>query len=150
MYDFALDIDGSFGIALAEPGDDVETLLRHADVAMYEAKGAHRPFACYDSSRDANNLSRLVLLGDLRRAVAAGELLLHYQPKISTRTGRLSSVEDLGRWQHPTLGLLPPDGFIPLAENTAVIHALTTEVLRLALTQARTWVDAGLVIPVAV
>src|SRR5580692_12818625 len=150
MYDIALDVDASIGIALAEPGDDVETLLRHADVAMYEAKAAHRPFACYDSSRDANNLSRLVLLGDLRRAIAAGELILHYQPKISTGTGMLSSVEALVRWTHPTLGLLQPDEFIPLAENTAIIHALTTEVLRLALSQARKWADAGRWIPVAV
>ena len=150
MYDFALDIDGSVGIALAEPGDDVETLLRHADVAMYEAKGAHRPFACYDSSRDANNLSRLVLLGDLRRAIAAGELILHYQPKVGTGTGMMHSVEALVRWQHPTLGLVQPDGFIPQAENTAVIHALTTEVLRLALSQVRTWTEAGRSIPVAV
>jgi diguanylate cyclase len=150
IYDITLDIDASIGIALAEPGDDVETLVRHADVAMYEAKAAHHLFARYESSRDDNNLSRLVLLGDLRRAIAAGELILHYQPKISTRTGTLSSVEALVRWQHPTLGLLPPDGFIPLAENTAIIHALTTEVLRLALSQARTWVEEGRVIPVAV
>jgi diguanylate cyclase (GGDEF)-like protein len=150
MYDFALDIDGSVGIALAEPGDDVETLLRHADVAMYEAKGAHQPFARYDSSRDANNLSRLVLLGDLRRAIDAGELIVHYQPKVSTGTGLLNSVEALVRWQHPTLGLVQPDGFIPQAENTAVIHALTTEVLGLALGQVRTWAEAGHSIPVAV
>jgi diguanylate cyclase (GGDEF)-like protein len=150
MYHIALDVDASIGIALAEPGDDVETLLRHADVAMYEAKAAHHPFARYESSRDVNKLSRLVLLGDLRRAIATGELTLHYQPKISTGTGTLSSVEALVRWQHPTLGLLQPDEFIPLAENTAIIHALTTEVLRLALSQARKWADAGRPIPVAV
>jgi diguanylate cyclase (GGDEF)-like protein len=150
IYDIALDVDASTGIALAEPGDDVETLLRHADVAMYEAKTAHHPFARYEASRDDNNLSRLVLLGDLRRAIATGELTLHYQPKISTGTGMLSSVEALVRWTHPTLGLLQPDEFIPLAENTAIIHALTTEVLRLALSQARKWADAGRWIPVAV
>jgi diguanylate cyclase (GGDEF)-like protein len=150
IYDIALDVDASIGITLAEPGDDVETLLRHADVAMYEAKTAHHPFARYESSRDDNNLSRLVLLGDLRRAIAASELTLHYQPKISTGTGTLSSVEALVRWQHPTLGLLWPDKFIPLAESTAIIHALTTEVLRLALSQARKWADAGRSIPVAV
>jgi len=150
MYDITLDVDASIGIALAEPGDDVETLLRHADVAMYEAKTAHHPFARYESSRDDNNLSRLVLLGDLRRAIATGELTLYYQPKISTGTGTLSSVEALVRWQHPTLGLLWPDKFIPLAESTAIIHALTTEVLRLALSQARKWADAGRSIPVAV
>ena len=150
MYDITLDIDASIGIALAEPGDDVETLLRHADVAMYEAKAAHHPFARYESSRDDNDRSRLVLLGDLRRAIAAGELILHYQPKVRTDIGTMSSVEALVRWQHPTRGLLQPDRFIPLAESTAVIHALTTEVLRLALSQARTWVDAGRAIPVAV
>jgi diguanylate cyclase len=150
IHDITLDVDASIGIALAEPGDDVETLLRHADVAMYEAKAAHHPFARYEASRDNNDLSRLVLLGDLRRAIPAGELTLHYQPKISTSTGALSSVEGLVRWQHPTLGLLQPDEFIPLAENTAIIHALTTEVLRLALSQARKWADAGRSIPVAV
>ena len=150
IYDITLDIDASIGIALAQPGDDVETLLRHADVAMYDAKASHQPFARYDSSRDDNNLSRLVLLGDLRRAIAAGELILHYQPKVTTGTGTLSSVEALVRWQHPTRGLLQPGGFIPLAENTAVIHALTTEVLHLALSQVRKWAEAGRSIPVAV
>jgi diguanylate cyclase len=150
VYDIALDVDASIGIALAGPGDDVETLLRHADVAMYEAKAAHHPFARYEASRDDNNLSRLVLLGDLRRAIATGELTLHYQPKVSAGTGTMSSVEALVRWTHPTLGLLQPDEFIPLAENTAIIHALTTEVLRLALSQARKWADAGRSIPVAV
>ena len=150
MYDIALDVNASIGIALAEPGDDVETVLRHADVAMYEAKAAHLPFARYEASRDDNNLSRLVLLGDLRRAVTAGELTLYYQPKINSRTGALSSVEALVRWHHPTLGLLQPDEFIPLAESTVIIHALTTEVLRLALTQARQWADSGRPLPVSV
>jgi diguanylate cyclase (GGDEF)-like protein len=150
MHDITLDVDASIGIALAEPGDDVETLLRHADVAMYEAKGAHHTFARYEPTRDDNDLSRLVRLGDLRRGIAAGELTLHYQPKLSTRTGVLTSVEALVRWQHPTLGLLQPDEFIPLAESTAIIHALTTEVLRLALRQARKWADEGRPIPVAV
>jgi EAL domain-containing protein (putative c-di-GMP-specific phosphodiesterase class I) len=75
---------------------------------------------------------------------------LHYQPKINARTGTLSSVEALVRWHHPTLGLRQPDEFIPLAETTAIIHALTTEVLRLALSQARKWADAGRSISVAV
>jgi diguanylate cyclase (GGDEF)-like protein len=150
MNDIALDVDASIGMALSEPGDDVETLLRHADVAMYEAKAAHHPFARYEASHDANNLSRLVLLGDLRRAVAAGELTMYYQPKVNSETGAVSSVEALVRWQHPTLGLLQPDEFIPLAESTAIIHSLTAEVLRLALTQARKWADAGRPIPVSV
>lgn len=75
---------------------------------------------------------------------------MYYQPKINSGTSALSSVEALVRWQHPTLGLLQPDEFIPLAESTAIIHALTTEVLRLALTQARKWADAGRSFPVSV
>src|SRR6202044_1853116 len=146
----ALDVDASIGIALAEPGDDVETLLRHADVAMYEAKAAHHPFARYEASRDDNSLSRLVLLGDLRRAIADRALTLYYQPKVNSGTGELSSVEALIRWQHPRLGWLQPDEFIPLAESTVIIHALTAEVLRLALTQARKWADAGRSFPVSV
>jgi predicted signal transduction protein with EAL and GGDEF domain len=133
----------------AEPGDDVRRRCV-TPMAMYEAKAAHHPFARYEASRDDNNLSRLVLLGDLRRAVTAGELTLYYQPKINSDTGALSSVEALVRWQHPTLGLLQPDEFIPLAESTVIIHALTTEVLRLALTQARKWADAGRPVPVSV
>ena len=75
---------------------------------------------------------------------------MYYQPKVNSGTGELSSVEALIRWQHPTLGWLQPDEFIPLAESTVTIHALTAEVLRLALTQARKWVDAGRPIPVSV
>ena len=150
MYDIALDVNASIGMALAEPGDDVATVMRHADVAMYEAKAAHQSFARYEASRDDNDLSRLVLLGDLRRAIPAGELTLYYQPQVNSGTGALSSVEALVRWQHPTLGLLQPDEFIPLAESTVSIHALTTEVLRLTLAQARKWADAGRPIPVSV
>ena len=113
VYDVELDIDASIGIALAEPGDDVDTVLRHADVAMYEAKAAHHPFARYDASRDDNTRSRLSLLGDLRRAIGNGELILHYQPKVDTETGILRSVEALVRWQHPRLGLVPPDQVRP-------------------------------------
>ncbi len=150
LQDVALDVEASIGIAVAEPGDDVETVLRHADVAMYEAKAEHHPFARYEPSRDSNNLSRLVLLGDLRRAIIAGQMTLHYQPKFNTKTGVVSSVEALVRWEHPTLGLLEPDAFVPIAETTAVIHPLTTEVLRLALIQARRWADNGHPMAVAV
>ena len=100
---------------------------------MYEAKAEHVPFAVYELTRDDNTIDRLALLGDLRRGIARGELVLHYQPKVSARTGELHSVEALVRWQHPTRGLLAPDEFIPIAENTAVIHPLTEEVLGQAL-----------------
>jgi diguanylate cyclase (GGDEF)-like protein len=150
VKDITLDVDASVGIALAAPDADVETVLRHADVAMYEAKSQHAPFAAYELTRDDNTMARLALLGDLRRAITRNELVLHYQPKVSLTTGELHSVEALVRWNHPSRGLLAPDAFIPIAESTAVIHPLTKEILRQALTQARNWQDRGWTIPVAV
>jgi diguanylate cyclase (GGDEF)-like protein len=150
IHDVALDVEASIGIALAGAGEDVDTLMRRADVAMYEAKGGHRPFACYEPSRDDNSRTRLALLGDLRRAIASGQLVLYYQPKIHAETGAVTSVEALVRWAHPTRGLVMPDSFVPIAENTAIIHSLTTEVLRIALRQARQWADDGHPIPIAV
>ena len=150
VQDILLDVEASIGIALAGPDADVETVLRHADVAMYEAKTDHVAFAAYELTRDDHTVARLGLLGDLRRAVARGELVLHYQPKVSVTTGQLHSVEALVRWNHPTRGLLNPDAFIPIAEGTAVIHLLTAEVLRQALRQARSWLEQGWAIPVAV
>jgi diguanylate cyclase (GGDEF)-like protein len=150
VKDISLDIEASIGIALAGADADVETVLRHADVAMYEAKSQHVPFASYELNRDDNTVARLALLGDLRRAISGGELFLEYQPKVSTETGELHSVEALVRWHHPTRGILNPDDFIPIAEATAVIHPLTHEILRLALAQARAWNHRGWAIPVAV
>ncbi len=150
VRDIMLDVEASIGIAMAGPDTDVETVLRHADVAMYEAKSQHTSYAIYELTRDDHTLARLALLGDLRRGIARGELVLHYQPKVSATTGELHSVEALVRWLHPTRGLLAPDTFIPIAESTAVIHPLTENVLRQALRQARTWADRGWNIPVAV
>ena len=150
VKDISLDVEASIGIAFAGPETDVETALRHADVAMYEAKSQHLPYATYELTRDDNTVARLALLGDLRRAISNGELVLQYQPKVSTASGALHSVEALVRWNHPTRGLLMPDEFIPIAEGTAVIHLLTDEILRQALVQARVWLDRGWTIPVAV
>jgi diguanylate cyclase (GGDEF)-like protein len=150
VRDIMLDVEASIGIAMAGPDAEVETVLRHADVAMYEAKSQHTSYAVYELTRDDHTLARLALLGDLRRGIARGELVLHYQPKVNATTGELHSVEALVRWRHPTRGLLAPDAFIPIAESTAVIHPLTEDVLRQALRQARTWLDRGWTIPVAV
>jgi diguanylate cyclase (GGDEF)-like protein len=150
VRDMTLDVEASIGVAFADGSIDVEAALRHADVAMYEAKSHHLPFATYELTRDANTIARLTLLGDLRRAVGNGELVLDFQPKVSATTGALHSVEALVRWHHPTRGVLSPDVFIPVAEATAVIHPLTTEVLRQALAQAHSWLDQGRRIPIAV
>ena len=83
VRDITLDVEASIGIALVGAGGDVETALRHADIAMYEAKRQHLPFSTYELTRDDHTLARLALLGDLRRAIAGHELVLHYQPKVS-------------------------------------------------------------------
>ncbi len=147
----SLDVGGSIGIALAPAhGLDVPTLLRHADVAMYVAKRGHLGYAVYDPAQDGNSPLRLGLMGELRTAIAQDELLLHFQPKLDHVTGRVSSVEALLRWPHPVHGLIAPDQFIPLAEQTGLIAPLTWWVLETALAQCRTWARDGLLLGVAV
>jgi diguanylate cyclase (GGDEF)-like protein len=147
----ALDIDASIGVAISgEHGDDPQTLLQRADVAMYEAKQQGRGVVVYDPENDTHSPERLALLGQLRRGIERGELFLHYQPKIKLGSGQLTGVEALVRWQHPERGLVPPDAFIPLAEHTGLIGPLTMRVLDMALAQARAWADLGDRIPVAI
>ena len=140
-----LHVGVSIGIALAPAhGEDAETLLRHADVAMYIAKREGETWAVYAPERDAYTPDRLALTADLRRAIADGDLLLHYQPKVDLATKRITGVEALVRWTHPARGPIPPDGFIPLAERTGLIAPLTRWVLGAALLQAGHWRRAGL------
>jgi diguanylate cyclase (GGDEF)-like protein len=146
-----LDVDGSVGVAVwPEHGRDAGELLRRADVAMYAAKHARAGFAVYDAGHDQNTPRRLGLLGQLRRAIDQGELVLHYQPQVEMRTGKAPTVEALVRWQHPTDRLLAPGEFIPLAERTGLIEPLTTWVVRAALDHCRRWRDAGHDLAVAV
>jgi diguanylate cyclase (GGDEF)-like protein len=145
-----LDIEASIGIATAEAGDDVATVVRYADTAMYAAKEHRLGHTRFDPERVNDTAARLTMLGDLRRALDAGEITLHYQPKISLDTGELIGAEALARWHHPTRGPVGPDEFIPVLEGTSLIHRFTSHVLDLALAQARVWLDAGHHIPVAV
>ena len=138
----SLHVDASIGIALhPQHGSDVETLLQRADVAMYMAKAAGTGRELYTADRDENSPGRLALMGELRHAIDAGELLLHYQPKVHLRTGEVRGVESLVRWNHPMRGLLPSSEFVPIAENTGLIEPLTMETLRMAIKQARGWLD---------
>ncbi len=147
----ALAISASIGIAVApEQGRDVSTLLRRADLAMYAAKRTRSGYAVYDAGMDHQGPRRLALLHDLQQSLSADRLVLHYQPKIATRTRRLVGVEALVRWPHPAHGFIPPDQFILLAEQSGLIGPLTTWVLRQALEQYQTWHAAGTPIPVAV
>jgi diguanylate cyclase (GGDEF)-like protein len=146
-----LDVEASIGVVVAgEHGSDTSTLMQRADIAMYAAKQRNLGVASYDEGSDSHTPEKLALLGDLRRALSSDELFLLYQPKVSLRTGEVCGAEALIRWQHPERGLISPDDFIPLAENTGLIGPLTTYVLDLALAQARRWVDQGAGLQVAV
>jgi diguanylate cyclase (GGDEF)-like protein len=137
-------LDASIGIAhCPEHGTDVHTLVQRADVAMYDAKRSRTSIETYTSERDPYSAERLQLLGELRAAIGAGELVLHYQPKVDVASQRVVGVEALVRWQHPVHGLLGPAEFVPLAERTGAIGDLTRWVLDNALAQARAWRDAG-------
>jgi diguanylate cyclase (GGDEF)-like protein len=130
-------VEASIGIALApEDGSDAETLLQHADVAMYVAKQAGSGVARYHKELDQYDAARLALVGEMRRALAGGELLLHFQPKLDLRTGAVEAVEALVRWNHPERGLLMPDRFLPVVEKTGMIDPMTAWVVDAALSWA--------------
>ncbi|PRX14772.1 diguanylate cyclase (GGDEF)-like protein [Actinoplanes italicus] len=150
--DLTVDLEVSIGAATAGPGEDVPTVLRHADSAMNRAKQQRLGFRRFTTDHTGDDTSaRLTLLGDLRRALDTGdEITLHYQPKIDIGTGELAGVEALARWHHPAKGPISPGEFIPVLEATTLIHRFTHQVLTQALRQARTWLDAGHRIPVAV
>jgi diguanylate cyclase (GGDEF)-like protein len=147
----ALHVDASVGIAICpDHASDATAMLQRADVAMYQAKAARSGWQLYAFHPGEHGRDRLQTIEDLRTAVDNGELVLHYQPKVDARSGAVAGVEALVRWQHPVQGLLYPDTFLPLAEQTGLMRSLTTTVLRTALAQARAWRHAGLEVSVAV
>lgn len=146
-----LQVDTSIGVAvLPDHADDVTTLMRRADVAMYVAKTSHVGVSTYTSEGDDHDTSRLMLLSDLRRALDTDQLEIYYQPKVNLQTGEAVGLEALLRWHHPEKGMVLPDDFVPLAERTGLIHQVTRHVLRLVVAQVAEWDRAGREIPVAV
>ncbi|MFN7954892.1 MAG: EAL domain-containing protein [bacterium] len=139
-------VGASIGIAVA-PGDgaDVETLLKHADMAMYQAKQSGRDaFLFFSPSMSIEVMRRLDLGTDLRRAVEWSDFKVHYQPKVDLHDGRVTGLEALVRWEHPTRGFISPADFIPLAEDLGLIGTLGSWVLSTVCAQMREWLDAGL------
>jgi len=131
-------VESSIGYVVApDDGSDVDQLIQRADVAMYVAKTEHRGIVRYSEALDHYDAANLSLIAQLRRAVEEEELVLHYQPKARLADGGVDAVEALVRWQHPTLGLLSPQRFIPLAEQTDLIERVTTWVLTRALSDLR-------------
>jgi diguanylate cyclase (GGDEF)-like protein/PAS domain S-box-containing protein len=139
-------VTASIGISLY-PGDgeDADTLLKHADRAMYEAKSRGRnAYQFFEPALSARVLERLVMENALRGAMARNELLLHYQPQVDLGTGRICAAEALLRWRSAELGLVSPADFIPVAEETGLILSIGEWVLRTACAQNKAWQDAGL------
>lgn len=153
---FAIDgllfkVDASVGVAIApEHGNDADTLLARADVAMYRAKEAQTACEVYDPVHDVHGRDRLTLIADLRTAIEERQLMLHYQPKLDLRSDVVTGVEALVRWAHPEKGVLAPGQFLPLADRLPLMRPLTMFVLDEALAQAGRWRDQGLDLSVAV
>ena len=142
--DIRLQSNASIGIALfPSQAQEVATLIQRADVAMYQAKRAGTGVAVYAAESDRSSVERLHLIGELPDAIAAGELVLHFQPCLDLRTGRAVRAEALVRWQHPRLGLLGPDRFVELAEISGAIQPLTRWVLAEGIRAVDAWRAAG-------
>lgn len=149
LGDVVLTPSASIGISLfPDNGRDMETLLHHADMAMYQAKGGGRGrFSFFSDEMNALAQERLALEAALREALSKGQLQLHYQPQLDLESGQLYGVEALARWTHPQLGNISPVRFIPLAEECGLIGALSQWALREACRQLADWRSRGLVIP---
>ncbi|HVH65125.1 MAG TPA: PAS domain S-box protein [Candidatus Acidoferrum sp.] len=146
-----LDVGASIGIAVyPEHADSPDSMLRRSDIAMYVAKRSRRTHATYSRDHDEPGDSRLALMAQLRHAINAGALKLHYQPIARLKTGQVERLEALVRWQRPGRGLVPPSDFIAFAEQTGLIQPLTQWVLLSALRQCASWQDPGKTLGVSV
>jgi diguanylate cyclase (GGDEF)-like protein len=146
-----LEVGASIGISrFPLDGEDVHSLLRRADVAMYAAKEEHATHTLYSANLDRHSVRRLTVLTDFRRALAADEFVVHFQPIVDIPSSRPQAAEGLVRWQHPELGLLSPGDFIPIVEQAGLIGPLTRHVLERSIEQCAHWHADGRPLTVAV
>ncbi|TDF35040.1 EAL domain-containing protein [Alteromonadaceae bacterium M269] len=146
-----LDVYASIGLAIyPKDADDISKLMQCADIALHNCKGDHKAYAIYNAAMNKHSVQRLNLTSELRGSLAAGQLELHYQPKLSLRNNEVETVECLIRWTHPVHGFIPPDDFIPLAEQTGAIRDVTHFALTEALKQQHAWRQKGWNIGMAV
>jgi diguanylate cyclase (GGDEF)-like protein/PAS domain S-box-containing protein len=147
----SIEVGVSIGIArFPQDASEAQTLLRHADVAMYVAKRRGATYEYYDAALDENSVRKLAIGGELRSAIAGGQLELHFQPQVNLRTGMVDSAEALVRWFHPTQGAISPAEFVAIAEATDLIRPLTEWTLSGALSQVRAWRERGVHVRIAV
>jgi diguanylate cyclase len=151
LEDIAVHSSVSIGIALfPDDGPDLSTLLRKADVAMYKAKASSDGHHVYGGADDTDFATRLQTVEELRTALADDQLVVYYQPKVDLASGEVHAVEALVRWDHPTRGLLYPDGFLDLVEEAGLMRTMTRVVLQIALDQAALWHADGRGLTIAV
>lgn len=154
MFDYqgiSLQLQVRIGIATSpEHSTDAKVLVQMADTALHHTRDTGKLIQVYQTDLDVNTVERLSLINDLKQAIPAGELELHFQPKMNLKTRIVTHVEALVRWQHPTLGMVPPDDFIYIAEQTGQIKALTRWVFTTALAQYNTWKTMGIHLNIAI
>ncbi len=139
----------AIGVAMFPfPGANAEEVMRRADVALYKAKALEKSSMCiFDREMDRHVRERALIERELRAAVAAGDIEPFFQPLVDLKTKVVAGFEALARWTHKELGEIPPDRFIPIAEDTGLIHDLSDRLLRQACAAARAWPDGGVLSP---
>ena len=148
---FSVDVSATVGVAVAEDsGIDVQSLIGRAEMAMYHAKSRQLTRTMFNADMKRYSVAELGIGWEIRRAIDKNELVLFFQPKLDVRTGRVIGVEALIRWLHPVKGFMPPGLFIPLVEETVLIHPVTEWVLETAIKRASEWQKAGLDLIVSV
>lgn len=151
ISDIALDISAKIGIAMfPEHGLTPHDLYRHTDFAVRQAKKKGVRYQMFDHTQDSDKPHRLALAAELRRGIDQNDLVLYLQPKVELKTGKVCGVEGLVRWNHPERGLIPPNEFIPLAEQIGLIKPLTQWVINTAMQLMHTWKNAGFTMPIAI